>query len=321
MSLSFLTPVAALLAFAGLVPLAGLAVTHGRARRIRRTLGLAEPGRRSLVVALAALVCGSSLVGLAAAQPVVEDSTSHRVRTDTEVYVVLDTSRSMLASRSPGSARRIDRAKAAAIDVRASIPDVRVGIASLTDRVLPHLLPGVDSDVFAATLERSIGIERPPPRIGFASRATALTALTAFATQHFFTPAAHRRLLVVLTDGETLPVVGSGLETLFRRGPGIEPIFVQFWDERERVFTGGTAEPEYRPDPAARASLESVASSMRASVFAEDDLGGAEHKIHELVGDGPTVVDGEKRTTLELAPYIALAALVPFGLLMWRRER
>jgi von Willebrand factor type A domain len=321
MSVSFLTPAAAAVALGGLVPLAMLVLVSRRARSVRRSLELAQPRARPLLVALVALVCASSLVGLAAAQPVVEDKTRHRVRTDTELYFVVDTSRSMLAGRSPGSARRIERAKAAAIDVRASFPDVRVGIASLTDRVLPHLLPSPDVDVFAATLRRSIGIERPPPRVGLASRASSLAALTTVATQHFFSRAAHHRLLVVLTDGESLPVAGSGLATLFRRGPGIDPIFVQFWDEDERVFTGGSAEAGYRPDPTARAILESVASSTGGSVYSEDDLGGVKRKLRELIGEGPTIVEGEKSTRLALTPYIALAALLPFGLLMWRRER
>ena len=75
------------------------------------------------------------------------------------------------------------------------------------------------------------------------------------------------------------------------------------------------------PDPTARAILESVASSTGGSVYSEDDLGGVKRKLHELIGEGSTVVEGEKSTRLALTPYLALAALLPFGLLMWRRER
>ena len=45
-----------------------------------------------------------------------------------------------------------------------------VGIASLTDRVLPHLFPSTDVDVFEATIERSMAIERPPPRSSLLDR-------------------------------------------------------------------------------------------------------------------------------------------------------
>ena len=38
-----------------------------------------------------------------------------------------------------------------------------VGITSLTDRVLPHLFPTLDPNVFESVLHDAIGIERPPP--------------------------------------------------------------------------------------------------------------------------------------------------------------
>ena len=72
--------------------------------------------------------------------------------------------------------------------MRASLPDVPVGLVSLTDRVLPHLFPSTDQDVFAATLERSLGIEKPPPRSSFATGATSLNALATLRGLRYFTP-------------------------------------------------------------------------------------------------------------------------------------
>ena len=42
----------------------------------------------------------------------------------------------------------------------------------MTNRVLPHLFPSANEDIFQATLERAIGIERPPPPSGLATVAT-----------------------------------------------------------------------------------------------------------------------------------------------------
>ena len=109
------------------------------------------------------LLVASALIGLAAAQPVLAQTKTLRVRTDAEVWFVLDVSRSMLAQADTGSPTRLARAKAAASTFRASLSGTPVGIASMTTRVLPHLFPGSNEDVFQTTLDRSLGIERPPP--------------------------------------------------------------------------------------------------------------------------------------------------------------
>ncbi len=162
---------------------------------------------------------------------------------------MLDVSRSMLAQPNLDSPQRIERAKAAASTLRASLSDVPVGLASLTDRVLPHLFPGTDQEVFAATLERSLGIEQPPPRASFATGATSLNALATLRGLRYFTPNSTKRLAIVLTDGESQPVSNARLGGLFRRSPAIEVVFVQFWDEDERVFSRGVPEPQYIAGP------------------------------------------------------------------------
>ena len=62
----------------------------------------------------------------------------------TEVVVVLDTSRSMLASASPGAPTRFERAVGFGAALRSRVGDVPFGLASFTDRVLPHLFPTLD---------------------------------------------------------------------------------------------------------------------------------------------------------------------------------
>ena len=320
-SLVFLSPLGALLALVVLVPLGAVFLVRRRARRVRETLGLVEPSLSRLVLTLATIVAAGTFLGVAAAQPVVEQTTTVHIRTDAEAYVVVDISRSMLARRGSGGQQRIDRAKRIARELRSSLGDIRFGVVSLTDRVLPHLFPSADVDVFEATLDRSLGIEQPPPRSSLATSATKLDALAAIRTLRFFSPLSRKRLLVVLTDGETQPVGGARLGALLRRTPAIETVFVHLWHPDERVYTGNVPEAQYRPDPSARALLDGIAKSIRGSVYAESDVTPATQKARELLGDGPTVVQGEEAGRVPLAPYLAAAALAPLALLLWRLER
>jgi von Willebrand factor type A domain len=321
MDLVFLSPRGALATIGVLVPLLFLVLVHRRAGRVRRSLGLDEPRAAGLALAVSSVLVAGACLGLAAAQPVVEQTTQLRTRTDAEAFVVLDVSRSMLARRGAGGPTRLERAKTVAVDLRAALPEVRVGIVSLTDRALPHLFPSIDQDVFETTIERSLGIERPPPRSSFAGLATALDTLRTIRTHRYFAPAARKRLLLVLTDGESQPVAGARLGSLFRNPPAIEVVFVHFWHPDERVFTAGAPEPQYRPDRSARVVLDGLAKLLSAEVYAENELGAAASTARELVGSGPTVVRGEQSGEIALAPYLAAAALVPLALLLWRRER
>jgi len=205
--------------------------------------------------------------------------------------------------------------------VRNAIPGVPAGLASVTDRTLPHLFPSADEDLFRATLDRAIGVERPPPVHTLRTRATQLEALSAVATRGFFSPTTRKRLLFVLTDGETLPATRLRLGPLFLRPPAIETVFLHLWSSDERVFTRGVAEPGYRPDRSARETLDRLATEIGGSVLSEDNLGAAARTARDLVGSGPSVVRGERRWHVALAPYLAAGAFLPLALLLWRRDR
>jgi hypothetical protein len=43
--------------------------------------------------------------------------------------------------------------------------------------------------------------------------------------------------------------------------------------------------------------------------------------VQDIVGSGPSVVEGERRRDIALAPYALAAAFVPFLLALWRRDR
>lgn len=320
-SLTFLTPLGALVALGVLVPLAALILMRRRARSLRAALSLGEWGRWGVLAALAALLAVAALLGLAATQPILERTHPREVRTDAQAFVVIDVSRSMLAQSSPDAAPRIERAKAVARLVRASLGDVPVGIASLTDRVLPHVFPTADDAAFESTLDRSVGVDRPPPRGSFLTTATKLDALGATRSLRFFSPAAERRLLVVLTDGETLPVADQRLRQLLRADPPIETVFVQFWREDERVYSNGEPERQYKPDPTAPDVLTRIASTVDGEVYDEDRAAAAAEKASLLMGGGPTIVEGTRRSRFALAPYLSFAAFVPLLLLLRRRDR
>ena len=320
-NVEFLTPLAGLIALLCLVPLAAFFRARVVARRRRSVVGLSEPRRRAYVLPLAAVLAAAAALGLAAMQPVLSFDEKHRVRTDAEAFIVIDTTRSMLASAAPGSPPRIARAKAIAAAVQERLPSVPVGLASVTDRTLPHLFPSADQEVFRATLAKSIGIERPPPVHTFATRVTSLEALSAVATQGFYSPTAKRRVMVVVTDGESLPGSRARLAQLFRAPPGISTVFVQVWGRDERVFRGTTPEPAYKADPGARGLLDRLAFEVGGQVYGEHELAKVAQVVPKLVGDGPSIVQGERRRDVPAAPYFAAFAFVPLALVLWRRDR
>jgi hypothetical protein len=151
--------------------------------------------------------------------------------------------------------------------------------------------------------------------------ATRLDALATIRTQRFFSPRARKRLVVVLTDGESQPVAVARLRSLFLQSPAIATVFVQFWDLDERVFTANAPEAGYRPDPSARGLLEDLAAAMDGNVYDGEELGAVRSFAHDRLGSGPTVVHGERGSRIALAPYFAAAALAPLVLLLWRRDR
>jgi hypothetical protein len=254
-------------------------------------------------------------------QPVVSKDEARRVRTDAEAFVVFDVTRSMLASDGPGKPSRLARSKAAALKLREALPTIPFGAASVTDRTLPHLFPTGDEDVFHATVGKAIGIERPPPVHSLLRRVTSLEALSAVATQSFFSPEAKRRALVVFTDGETLPGTRARLGPLFSRPPGISTVLVHVWDRDERIYLRKAPEVGYRSDPSSREGLDRIAAGIGGLVVSERELSRATRQVSRIMGSGPTVVEGEKRRDVPLAPPIAAAAFLPLALLLWRRDR
>ena len=317
-SLVLLTPLGALAVGGVLLVVLAFVVAARRVGAVRSALRLEAPRRdRTLLAALVAVVL---LAALVAVQPAWEARSERQVRSDAQVDVVLDTSRSMLASASPGAPTRLARAKAAAVAIRTGLPDVRVGVGTLTDRVLPNLLPSASEESFDATVREAIGIEQPPPAsVGLT--ATTLAALAGVPSSGTFSPGARKRALVVLTDGESRPFDPGAVAAALRRSAGTALVLVHVWGPGESIFgADGRPEAAYRPDPSSRAMLASLADASGGSVFTEGQTGRVVDAVRRALGSGPTAKAGLERRTNPLGRYVALVAFVPLALVLRRRN-
>jgi hypothetical protein len=319
MTVSLLTPLGLLLALGAIMPLAALAVHERRARRLRSALALEQPSLRGHWPTVIALTSVPVLLAIALAQPVLRFTETHRVRTDAEAFYVFDVSRSMLAASRPESPTRFDRAVSAAHRAHASLGQLRSGVATLTDRVLPHLFPTADDEVFTATLEQALTINRPPPR-GYQRVGTLFEALDTLAGDNFFRDAAQHRLVILFTDGESRPYVIETLREALAAGPPLDFVVVRFWQPGERIWNGEQPERGYRADPTSGGMVRQLAAVTGARTFEESQVGGAIAAARELVGTGPLRDEGTALRVHPLARWFVLASFVPLALLLWRRN-
>jgi hypothetical protein len=312
--MTFLTPLGALVVLAALPPLAASLAGRRRVAAVQRALGLTPPSRTHVPRASAATLAFVAL-GAAAAQPALAHNSRVRERIGVEALFVIDTSRSMAASMTSTSPTRLDRAIVAAVRMRAAIADVPAGIATLTDRVLPDLLPVPDTASFDAVAERAVAIESPPPS-ETEVRATSYSALDQVASGDYFDPRARRRLVVLLTDGESNPIDPGQIARALPAAQGYRFLAVQFWRSGEAV-DGANGKPEtaYRPDPLGRLILQSLAKATGGQVYTENRLGAAISDLQRAAGSGPTTLS---RTVTEsrrsLAPYLAVLGLLLLAL-------
>jgi uncharacterized protein (DUF58 family) len=259
------------------------------------------------------------LVGVAAAQPVVTSTRTVPQRSDAEVFVVMDTSRSMLASSASGESTRFERAQEDALALQEELEDVPVGIASMTDRVLPHLFPTVDRRVYGETMLEAVGIERPPPSSSFGTRVTTLDSLGVIPTLAFFSPAAKKRAVVVFTDGESQPI-STVLSSDYSQTPRIDVTFVKIGDASEKIFESGLPEAGYQADPAAADILAQAAAAVQGRVVEEGRVSDVAAGIRAALGTGPTRerrIEGNRQA---LMPWVTLLAVFPLGFVLHRRN-
>jgi hypothetical protein len=305
---TFVSPWGALVALAGLLPVAAVVVGRRRAAAVRRLLGLPEVSGG--LFEPAALATAALLVGLACAQPVLQHEVSRSARAHTELWVVLDTSRSMLASAGPAAPTRFDRAVGFAESVRSRVDSVPFGLASFTDRVLPHLFPTLDEQVYATTLRTVMRVDSPPPAEEGA-QATWYGALGSLARGNFFSQQTEHRIVVLVTDGESRRFSADTLRRALYRGTRIELIVVGVGSRTEAVYNGTRRESAYRPDPAAAASLRELAAAAGSRSYRAGEAAAVAARIARIVGAAPRTPTAAGVDAFALAPYaLLLAALV-----------
>jgi hypothetical protein len=316
-SITFLTPIAGLVAVAVILPLVAFVRSEARAAEVRSLLKLAAPGgsRRQTIAILVVL---AALAGLGAAQPVLQQTHEHPMRTDVQAFFLFDTSRSMLASAGEGQPTRFERAKVAGQDVRAALKDVPVGIASLTDRVLPFVFPSPNPDTFSRVLNYSMGVDRPPAREGGNANVSTLDATAVVAERYFFR-GARRRLAVIFTDAESRSIHAHTLSRIFADSQ-ITTILVRIGSSNERIYRPGGGEEPYRPSPSAAAAAAAYAQAIGGQAFGENQLPQAIDAAKQVVGTGRSRMRFESSDVRPLGPFVFLAALFPLSALLWRRN-
>lgn len=318
MGFSFLTPLNALFALAAAIPLAALWLTQGNVRRVRRLFSLAPTRWRELTGVIAALAVLPMLVGVAAAQPVVVQHHSLGERSDAQVFFVFDTSRSMSARQNLSSPTRLERALKDADGMLPKLGDIPVGVATMTDRVLPNLMPTPDFALVRRTLQQSVGINEPPPSRLYRGRATTFLSLVPIANSNLFNPGVRHPILVVFTDGEASPL--HGLSTTEVHAMQVPPFFVHVWSPTERVYQNGKIDPHYVPDPNSTQVLNQFASISRGRVFTEHDIDSLVQTIRGEAGDAPAKAAVLGYARIALAPWFLLAGIIPLGFLLYRRN-
>lgn len=318
--MSFLSPLGALVVLVGIVPVVTFVRSERARARVTQLLRLREPDSHVRFVPLVASLAIAALLGIAATQPTIMRHASQRVRTDAEAWFVLDTSLSMKASAGPRSPTRFERAQGLAIRLQDALGDVPVGLASITDRVLPHLFPTTDRDTFDLTVHKVIGIERPPPADGFSTRITTLGSIARVVTGNFYSPTARKRLLVVFTDGETKPFTDASIGTVFRQPPGVRAIFVRIWGAHERVYDARAKDPLYRPDPMSAVYIRALAATAGGAAVESTDFGRLVRTARADLGHGETRLLGNERRQLALAPYLTALCFLPLAFVLWRRN-
>lgn len=321
MGVDFLTPYDSLFALAAAVPIAALLVAHRRANAVRRLFALPQRRTRRLAAVAVALALVPALVGVAAAQPVVVRQQPYAQRADAQVLFVFDTSRSMAARASPGAPTRLARAKREVLRLVPRLGDIPAGIAVMTDRTLPVLMPTSDLGLLQRTIRQSVAVNRPPPSQHYPDRATSLGALASIAGTHFFPPGVRHPIVIAFTDGETSPL-SSDLEYTLRLQPqtAIVPLLVHVSRPGERIYVNGKVDPRYVPDPQSGELLRQFAELFRGRVFREGDVGALADAIHAAAGHATAHTEVTQYARVALAPWFVLGAVLPLTFLLWRRN-
>jgi hypothetical protein len=252
------------------------------------------------------------LVAATAAQPARRVTSTTPARSDAEIYLTFDVSRSMLAATAPGGSTRLERARALGRTLVEHIDGVATGVATLTNRMMPLLFPTGDRRSVTAVIDHSLQIMQPPPIPYTTARESSLSALGLAADRSYFDPTARKRALIVFTDLDSDAFSLSGTLRILH-SHRIEPFVVRVARPGERVF-----DAKGRPYAYRSVSTVTVAGLRSAGwhAFEEGDTASVVATVRGMLGDGPVSRGGTVESQQNLAPYAAFAVVLLAALLL-----
>ena len=276
-----------------------------------------HPRRRTLVPVVVALVLLTSLVAVAAAQPVVVRAQLVNERADAQAFFVFDTSLSMKASGGRGD-RTGSHARNGSLSACARARRRPIGIASMTDRTLPNLMPTTDASLFTRTLVQSVGIDRPPPSQAYHLEACDLV------------PGARARRST-RTSTRRVPTVGcswcsptekhrSSSRTSTSRCIAGSNRSMSMSGATASTSTGWSRRSPLRLRPDQRGALKQLATITGGNVYSEGQQGSIARAMRDAVGFGGTRAHINAYARIALAPWLVLAGALPLAFLLWRRN-
>ena len=96
-------------------------------------------------------------------------------------------------------------------------------------------------------------------------------------------------------------------------------VFVHVWRSDDRIYPTSVADPNYRPDPNSGAALARAAATLGGKVVSENDVGAAAAATRRALGSGP-IKKVSETARVALMPWVTLAAFLPLGFVLWRRN-
>jgi hypothetical protein len=292
-----------------------------------RALGLRPQRKLVSVASSGALGLAAALVTLAATRPAIEVRHAQQVRTDAEAYIVVDTSVSMLAREKLAEDTRIDRARTLVRDLTRRLPDdVPVGLAAMPQGLVPLLAPTpdrgalldvADGRLFVGSVptrpmsdafdDDADGRDAPSRRVS-----TSFEALGTLALAPFFDQRATRRVVLLLTDGESASLDRGTVGKLLGY-VGIKLVAVRIGGSGDRLWLTRNGRQVrdigYAPLLEGVGDLSALATSLGGHLYQEDEIGEAAAHVRSLLDEGPRMAAGTTRTEIAIGPYLALASL------------
>lgn len=261
------------------------------------------------VWSLTALAAGLLLVAVSAVQPAVATVGKRPARTDAQVWVVIDTSNSMLASSGPGAPTRLAQAKRFASQVQQQLADVPTGVAIMTNRILPLLPPTVDRSIFSTVVNQTVKPNTPPP-VGWylTANATGFNVLNNLADLNFY-GAAKQKLAIVVSDMESDEFSASWVAQRLKSAH-VKLLLVRAGSAGDKIYLKGTkADSAYKPQLEYLSQATKLAALFGHQMLPASAVGRTVAAARQDLGSGPVSNSGNQHELLSLSPYLLLAAL------------